>query len=182
MIFSAPLGKKIDAIVTVACLSACLVLLAFTGAGWAAKDSKRPVVGREAPAFTLAGLNSADSTSLESLRGKVVFVDFWASWCLPCRRLMPQIAQLKARHPDLEVVAISVDANRDKALTFLRAVEPSLRAVHDADHHVANTYGVDRMPTSFLIGRDGTLRFRHDGYSQGDMEAIERQVRLLLEE
>jgi len=176
------LGKRIDAFVTIVCLATCLILLAFTGAGWAAKDARRPTVGREAPAFALAGLNSGDSTSLESLRGKVVFVDFWASWCLPCRKLMPRIAQLKARHPELEIIAVSVDANRDKAVTFLRAVEPSLRAVHDADHHVSNTYGVDRMPTSFLIDREGVLRFRYDGYSQDDLETIERQIRLLLEE
>jgi thiol-disulfide isomerase/thioredoxin len=111
-----------------------------------------------------------------------VLVDFWASWCLPCRQLMPRIAELKGRHPELEVVAVSVDANRDKAVTFLRAVEPSLRAVHDANHAVADAYGVERMPSSFLIDKEGKLRFRHDGYAEKDLDAVERQIRLLLEE
>jgi thiol-disulfide isomerase/thioredoxin len=182
MIFSSSLGKKIDTVATWTCITLCLTLLAFTGAGWAAKDSKRPSLGRAAPAFILSGLNSSDSVSLADLRGKVVFIDFWASWCLPCRQLMPRIAQLKARHPDIEVIAISVDANRDKAITFLRAVEPSLRAVHDGEHQVADAYGVERMPSSFLIDKEGKLRFRHEGYSEKDIEVIERQVRLLLEE
>lgn len=95
---------------------------------------------------------------------------------------MPRIAELKARYPEIEVVAVSVDADREKAITFLRAVEPSLRAVHDPDHKVADSYGVERMPSSFLIDRDGRLRYRHDGYSEEDLETIERRIRVLLEE
>jgi thiol-disulfide isomerase/thioredoxin len=179
MFSGSPLMKKIDVCATWTCLALCLGLLVLTGAGWAAK---RPSVGKPAPAFTLSGLEGGDSTSLSGLQGKVVLVDFWASWCLPCRKLMPRIAALKARFPELEVVAISVDANRDKAITFLRAVEPSLRAVHDAEHAVADAYGVERMPSSFLIDGSGRLRFRHDGYSAKDLDAVERQIRLLLEE
>mgnify|MGYP001627478372 CR=1 FL=1 len=182
MFFSAPLRKRLDALTTYGMFAAVLGFLALTGAGWAAKDFKRPATGKAAPAFTLAGLDHDDTVSLAALKGKVVFIDFWASWCLPCRQLMPRVAALKAMHPELEVVAVSVDAHRDKAITFLRAVEPSLRAVHDADHSVADRYGVERMPTSFLVDRTGRLRFRHDGYSEKSFEAIERQVRVLLEE
>jgi len=182
MFFPASLRKKLDALTTWGLFAAVLGFLALTGAGWASKDFKRPAAGKSAPEFTLAGLNHGDSVTLSALRGKVVFIDFWASWCLPCRQLMPRIAALKAQYPELEVVAISVDANRDKAITFLRAVEPSLRAVHDADHSVADRYVVERMPTSFLVDRSGRLRFRHDGYSEKSFEAMERQIRVLLEE
>lgn len=182
MVFSSSLGKKIDAGATWIGVALCLSLLVLTGAGWASKGFKRPSVGKAAPVFTLSGLNSQDTVVLSAFEGKVVFVDFWASWCLPCRQLMPRIAELKGRYPDVEVIAISVDANREKAITFLRAVEPSLRALHDPDHSVADSYGVERMPSSFLIDREGRLRFRHDGYSEKDLEAIERQMRLLLEE
>ena len=82
----------------------------------------------------------ASEINWQSYQGKVVLVDFWASWCLPCRQLMPQMAALQEQNPDLVVVAVSVDASREKALTFLRAVEPTLRAVHDADHKVADAY------------------------------------------
>lgn len=157
-------------------------LLVAAGAGWAAKTSSRPAMGKDAPAFTLQGLAGEESVRLSDFRGKVVLVDFWASWCLPCRQLMPRIAALKAAYPDIEVVAISVDANRDKAITFQRQVEPSLRAAHDGDHKVADAFGVERMPSSFLIDKAGRLRFRHDGYGADDFDAIERQIRLLLEE
>ncbi len=176
------LVKKIDTGATWVGVILCALLLLFAGAGWASKGFKRPSVGKAAPEFTLTGLNSRDTLALADLSGKVVLIDFWASWCLPCRQLMPRIAELKARHPELEIVAISVDVSRQKALTFLRAVEPSLRAVHDPEHIVSNAYGVERMPSSFLIDRSGNLRFRHDGYSEQDFEAIERQIRLLLDE
>lgn len=182
MISSSSLGKKVSVCATWTCVILCLVLLVLTGAGWASKGPKRPSAGKPAPEFVLTGLASEDSVTLSALRGKVVFIDFWASWCIPCRQLMPRIAELKARYPELEVVAVSVDANREKAITFLRAVEPSLRAVHDADHAVADAYGVEQMPSSFVIDRDGKLRFRHDGYTAKDLDAIGRQVRMLLEE
>jgi thiol-disulfide isomerase/thioredoxin len=157
-------------------------LLAAAGAGWAAKTSQRPSMGKEAPSFTLQGLAGEEPVSLSDFRGKIVFVDFWASWCLPCRQLMPRIAALKATYPEIEVVALSVDASRDKAITFQRSVEPSLRTAHDGEHKVADSYGVERMPSCFLIDREGRLRFRHDGYGADDFDAIERQIRLLLEE
>lgn len=179
---SSSLGKKIDVGAMWIAVALCLALLVLTGAGWASKGSKRPTVGKPAPDFTLSGLTARDTIALPALKGKVVLIDFWASWCLPCRQLMPRIAELKGRHPELEIVAVSVDASREKAITFLRAVEPSLRAAHDPKHLVADAYGVERMPSSFLIDREGRLRFRHEGYGEGDFEAIERQVRLLLEE
>jgi cytochrome c biogenesis protein CcmG, thiol:disulfide interchange protein DsbE len=155
------------------------LLLLFAASAFA---SPKATVGREAPEFTLTGLTSDETVTLSELRGKVVFIDFWASWCLPCRQLMPRIAELKEQYPEVEVVAISIDANRDKAITFLRQVEPGLRAVHDRRRRVANLYRVDRMPASFVIDKAGRLRFRHDGYGMQDLETVERQLRLLLEE
>lgn len=157
----------------------CIALLLTAGTIWAAQKS---VLGRPAPDFTLNGLSAEEKVTLSELRGKVVFIDFWASWCLPCRRLMPRIAEMKARYPEVEVIAVGVDANRDKAVTFLRQVEPGLRAVHDRKHKVADLYGVEQMPASFLIDKTGKLRFRHDGYDTEDLDVVERQIRLLLEE
>lgn len=183
--FFASSRKKVGAATTVTgwvglAISLCLLLAA--GAGWAAKTAPRPSIGKEAPSFSLQGLAGKDAVKLSDFHGKIVLVDFWASWCLPCRQLMPRIAALKADYPDIEVVAVSVDVNRDKAITFQRAVEPSLRTAHDGDHKVADAYGVERMPSCFLIDREGRLRFRHDGYGADDFDAIERQIRLLLEE
>ncbi len=182
MISSSSLGKKVSVCATWTCVILCLTLLVLTGASWASKGPKRPSAGKPAPEFVLTGLAGDDSVTLSKLRGKVVFVDFWASWCLPCRQLMPRIAELKDRYPEIEIVAVSVDANREKAITFLRGVEPSLRAVHDANHAVADAYGVEQMPSSFVIDREGKLRFRHDGYKAKDLDGIARQIQLLLDE
>ncbi len=158
---------------------ALVLLLVFATSGPA---SPKATVGRQAPDFTLTGLTSGEAVTLSDLQGKVVFIDFWASWCLPCRQLMPRIAELKEQYPEIEVVAISIDASRDKAITFLRQVEPGLRAVHDRRRRVADLYRVDRMPASFVIDKAGKLRFRHDGYGASDLDVVERQIRLLLEE
>ena len=157
---------------------ACLLILAMA----LCAHARRPGIGKPAPDFSLAGLTTQDSVSLASLRGKVVFVDFWASWCVPCRQLMPRIAEMKAKFPNIEIVAISVDNNRDKAITFLRQTESSLRAVHDVDQKVSAAYGVQRMPSSFVIDARGVLRFRHDGYGAKTLEDVEREIQLLLNE
>lgn len=163
---------------TRALLLTLLLTLLLCGAGSASK----PTLGKPAPDFSLAGLTSKERITLSELRGKVVFIDFWASWCVPCRRLMPKLAGLKARFPDLEMVAISVDENRNKAITFIRGIEPGLRAVHDADQKVSNTYDLEGMPTCFLVDKQGNLRFRHDGYTAEDLDKVQREARLLLSE
>jgi thiol-disulfide isomerase/thioredoxin len=139
-------------------------------------------LGKPAPDFTLPGLSREESVTLSALKGKVVLIDFWASWCHPCRQLMPRIAEIKTRFPDVEIVAISVDTDRDKALTFSRAVEPGLRPVHDSAQKVADSYRVERMPSGFLVDKQGVLRFRHDGYGSKTLVSVERQLQLLLNE
>jgi len=155
---------------------------ALTGVAWGAK----PHLGRLAPDFSLVGLkgyNSEEKISPSSFRGKVVLLDFWASWCLPCRRLMPLLVDMKDRHPDLEVLAVSIDSDRNKALSFLRDVVPELKSAYDVKQKTADAYGVNElMPVCFLIDKAGRLRFRHDGYTAQDMEAVEREANLLLAE
>ena len=157
------------------------LLLALTLA-FSAEAGRKNSLGRPAPDFKLGGLASADSVTLSALRGKVVFIDFWASWCVPCRQLMPRIAEIKMKYPQVEIIAVSVDNNRDKAVTFLRQVGSDLRAVHDEKQTVSEAYGVQRMPSSFVIDARGVLRFRHDGYGAKTLETVEREIQLLLNE
>src|SRR5262245_17575822 len=117
---------------------AALWIAVLAGAVSAAK----PQLGKPAPEFSLVGLNSEEKVRLSDFRGKVVLLDFWASWCLPCRKLMPLLAQIKERHPDLEILAVSVDVDRNKAISFLREVEPGFKAAHDARQETAGAYGV----------------------------------------
>lgn len=155
------------------------LILALAGTLYAAKQ---PPLGKSAPDFSVARLNSSETVSLSSYRSKVVLLDFWASWCLPCKRLMPLLGQMKERVPDLEVLALSVDVDQNKALSFQRSVEPGLKAAYDANQKTSEAYGVTVMPTCFLIDKKGRLRFRHDGYTEQDLKKIEREVNLLLTE
>jgi len=144
--------------------------------------ASKPGLGKPAPNFTLMGLNSNDSVTLSSFQGKVVLLDFWASWCLPCKRLMPLLGEMKERLPELEMLAVSIDVDRNKAISFLRDVEPGLKAGHDADQKTAEKYNVELMPACFLIDKQGRLRFRHDSYTAETLKRIEREAKLLLAE
>lgn len=159
-----------------------LALVLALALAFSAEAGRRNTLGKPAPDFTLGGLSSQDSVTLSALRGKVVFIDFWASWCVPCRQLMPRIAEIKMKFPQAEIIAVSVDNNRDKAITFLRQVGTGLRAVHDEKRKVSDAYDVQRMPSSFLVDARGVLRFRHDGYSAKTLETVEREIQLLLDE
>ena len=152
-----------------------LILANFSHAG-------KPVLGKPAPDFLLTGLTSNDNATLSAYKGKVVLLDFWASWCLPCRRLLPMLSEMKARNPDLEILAVSVDVDKDKAISFLRDVEPGLKSARDVNQKAAETYAVEWMPVCFLIDKQGRLRFRHDSYTGGNLKLIEHEAKRLLAE
>jgi len=142
-----------------------------------------PQAGAPAPDFTLPGLLAGQGeVGLRSLAGRVVVVDFWASWCPPCRKTLPHLGRLAAEHPSLAVLAISVDENRAKAVEFLKVREPSLVYLHDADKSAAGAYDPGGMPSLALIDKRGVLRYRHDGYTERDFGTIAAEIRSLLEE
>lgn len=139
-----------------------------------------PKPGAAAPAFNLPDLaNSKNAVSLESLEGKVVLVDFWASWCPPCKKTLPHLGRLRQRHPGLAVVAISVDEDRKKAADFLKPPDTAVVFLHDVKRSAAAAYDPGGMPSLFLIDRKGVLRYRHDGYTERDMQAIEAEIKKL---
>lgn len=132
----------------------------------------------EVPMKTLSG----KSLSLASLRGKVVLIDFWASWCAPCKEEMPFLERLQKKHGDrLVIVGVSVDSDRANAEKFIRDLKVTFPIVHDAKHAVADQYKPPRMPTSFVLDRDGKVRFVHAGYHKDDAAKIEREIAKLLE-
>lgn len=114
---------------------------------------------------------------LEQYRGKVVIVDFWASWCVPCRRSFPWMNAMQAKYEDqgLVVVAVNVDRDRSAADAFLAAVPADFRIHYDNDATVAAAFGVEAMPSSYVIGRNGEILARHLGFKvkkQDEYEAI----------
>jgi cytochrome c biogenesis protein CcmG, thiol:disulfide interchange protein DsbE len=130
---------------------------------------------RPAPRFSLPGV--AGPVALDSLRGRVVYVDFWASWCGPCRASFPWMATMQQRYSDrgFTVVAVNLDKDRKAADAFLARYPAGFPVAFDPAGTVAEAYGVPGMPTSYLIGRDGTIRCTHVGFvprKAGELEAL----------
>jgi thiol-disulfide isomerase/thioredoxin len=119
---------------------------------------------------------------LERYRGQVVIVDFWASWCKPCRQSMPWLNELRARYGQrgLVVVGINVDADRSDAEKFLRAVPVSFDVVFDPTGALAQKFKVPGMPATFLFDRSGALADNQLGFRDAQRAPFEAQVQELL--
>ena len=141
--------------------------------------------GDMAPNFTLPSIYAEKPTiDLESLRGKTVYVDFWASWCAPCLRSMPAYNELYNRYHEqgLEFVAINVDNPIEDGLDFLLDTPLDFLIPSDPDGEVTERFGVIGMPTSYLIDPTGKVRLVHMGFRDGDMEEIEAAIQEVMAE
>ena len=138
--------------------------------------------GEPAPAFTLAGADG-EAVDLVRLRGRVVYVDFWASWCTPCRRSFPWMNELNARYrgAGLTIVAVNVDKRRGDALAFLRDVPARFTVVFDAEGKTPAAFDVKGMPSSYLIDREGRIVAIEEGFRDERVGAIEQHIRALLQ-
>ena len=139
-------------------------------------------VGEPTPNFNLPDIHSGQKVSLAGLKGKVVVVDFWASWCAPCKEEMPVLESLYKRFKDsgLVIVGVSVDNELANAKKFVGALKVSFPIVHDAGHAVADKFKPPRMPTSIVIDKAGKIRFIHAGFRKEDGKKLEAEVRELL--
>lgn len=127
---------------------------------------------------------AAPALDLQSLHGRVVYVDFWASWCTPCRQSFPWMEAMERKYADqgLTVVAINLDHERADADRFLRTFLPDFTISFDPDGHLAEIYGVQAMPTSVLLDRHGVRRFTHLGFRSADEADYEQHIRTLVAE
>jgi thiol-disulfide isomerase/thioredoxin len=139
--------------------------------------------GDAPPAIDMPDQTGA-KVDLAALKGKVVIVDFWASWCGPCKKEMPVLETLHAKYASqgLVIVGVNIDSSPKKMNKFLKNTPVRFRIVHDRKLVVANRYEPETMPTSYFIGRDGTLRYIHGGFGKGDAGGIEERVKALLAE
>jgi thiol-disulfide isomerase/thioredoxin len=139
--------------------------------------------GEAAPAFALTD-GDGKTLSLASLRGRVVYVDFWASWCTPCRRSFPWMNAMQLRHgtEGLTVVAVNVDKHPEDAARFLADVPATFTVVYDASGATPSAYGVKGMPSSFLIDRRGNVMAIEDGFHDERRGALETQIESALRE
>ncbi len=102
----------------------------------------------------------------EQLKGRVILLDFWASWCAPCKASFPAMEELNRKYAErgLTIIAVSVDDNREKMERFLKSQKVSFSVVRDANQKLVEAADVSTMPTSFLIDRSGKIRFLHSGF------------------
>jgi cytochrome c biogenesis protein CcmG, thiol:disulfide interchange protein DsbE len=121
---------------------------------------------------------------LQALRGHVVYLDFWASWCTPCRQSFPWMQSLEDsyRRAGLTVIAVDVDSDRADADRFLARFSPDFAVRFDPGGALAERFKVMGMPTSLLIDRRGVVRYRHIGFLPAETQSYEDEVRQLLDE
>ena len=124
------------------------------------------------------GDRARDFDQLSKLRGKVVLVDFWASWCEPCKRELPILAKLapKLKEKGVEIVSINIDDKKANAEQFLKEHGVNLTVVYDKDHKIVGSYEPPKMPSSFVIDRNGVIRAINAGFDSGDESKIEKQL------
>jgi peroxiredoxin len=136
-----------------------------------------------APDFTLKS-NSGKNIKLSELRGQVVMINFWASWCGPCRQEMPLLNQLYQRYEPMGFTLLGVNVEEDSAAAdkVLKEIPVDFPVLYDNRNQVSETYQVRAMPSTILIDRDGKVRYLHKGYKPGYEEDYQKQVRELIRE
>jgi thiol-disulfide isomerase/thioredoxin len=163
-------------------LVAGLLLVAAAASGSESAAPSMPA--RSVPACALSPLGDAPVPDLARLRGHVIYVDFWASWCAPCAKAFPFLNRLERefRAQGLHVVGINVDENAADATAFLARHPALFELAADAGGQCPRAFDVRAMPSSYLVDRQGLIRHVHLGFSAQDAAQLRRRVQELLQE
>ena len=143
--------------------------------------------GGLAPNIKLPGLQNAAAgqiIQLSDMKGKVVYVDFWASWCGPCRISMPILNELRATYgaQGFEVLAVNVDEDPLDAINYLSEVPVSYPVVSDPAGSTPEMFEVKGMPTAYLLDKEGRVRLVHEGFNKADVDGLKKEIEALLAE
>jgi thiol-disulfide isomerase/thioredoxin len=158
--------------------SCSLALLALCLAAAGRAEVK---AGDAFPSLTAAGLSGA----LPATAGQVVIVDFWASWCAPCKASFPVFAKIHGDYAarGLVIIGVSVDDKAPDYAGFVKKLHPPFATVLDQNHTLVSQVAVPAMPTSYLVGRDGRVRFVHQGFHGDETEReLRKEIEALLAE
>lgn len=139
-------------------------------------------VGDRAPDFSVPALDGRGNVSLAAYRGQVVYLDFWASWCAPCLKAVPEIEAIRKELAGkrFQVVAVNLDQQPKKALRFLEKNPVGYPSASDPKGHLPKQFGLETMPTSYLIDGEGVIRYVHRGFQRGDGERLRAEIRKLV--
>lgn len=141
-------------------------------------------IGGKSPNCKLAPLNEAQPYDLQQFHGKVVYVDFWASWCPPCAESFPFLNELDRDLKDsgLQVIGVNLDQASEEAKAFLAKYPANFTVVTDTNEKCARDFDVKAMPSSYLVDRNGVIRHIHLGFRPGEAKEIRGVVEQLLAE
>ncbi len=139
-------------------------------------------VGDTVPSFKARSIDGSNNVSMDEYRGKVVLIDFWASWCPPCLKSFPKYDDLRREigTSDFEIVAINVDENTDDAKKFLSKHPVSFPIVKDPKGVLPGVFGVKAMPTSYLIDKNGVVKYVPAAFKEGDIEKLRVEIEKLI--
>ena len=164
-------------------LATARLLLGALLAGGAGLATSAIAPATMAPDFTLRTLNGPN-LRLHEQRGRVVLVNFWATWCGPCRQEMPHLSRLydKYRSSGFVLLGINIDDDARVAAELASKLKVTFPVLLDTDKKVSRVYDIGAMPATLLIDRDGRVRYMHRGYRDGYELTYEKQIRDLLKE
>ncbi|MDP6796922.1 MAG: TlpA disulfide reductase family protein [Candidatus Krumholzibacteria bacterium] len=172
--------------VTMKRIPGVLSLTLLLGSLWFAPAlAQLPEVGKPAPDFTLMDLDGELQYTLSALQdSSVVYLDFWASWCGPCRRAFPEVMKLYEEYSEqgLEVLAISLDRSEGPAKQFIKKQGSEFPALIDVGAKVARIYGASSIPTTVIVAPDGTVAYAAVGFDPRKMTEIRNVIEGLLAE
>lgn len=120
--------------------------------------------------------------ALNKHKGEVIYLDFWASWCGPCRKSFPWMNKIqnKYKQQGFSVISVNLDANKDLATKFLNEIPASFTVIYDPKGKIAKHFKIQGMPSSMLIGRDGKIKFRHSGFFTKKISQYQQEIEQLL--
>lgn len=156
--------KKISIFISI------IITLTFSSITWAKK----------APDFEI--LDNLTHVKLSSFRGQVIYLDFWASWCGPCRQTFPFMNNMQKKYGDkgLKIIAVTIDTDLNKASAFLKENPANFSIVYDPDKKISRDYNQSVIPTSYLINRQGYIVFKHMGFRAGDEKSLEAKIKTVI--
>jgi len=153
-----------------------------TGGAVAPTGAKHELLNNPGPDFSGESINAKGKVSLAQSQGKVVLVDFWATWCEPCKKSFPKLEELRVKYESagFVIVAISEDDESNGVKDFGTTHGAKFPLLWDKDKSIANKWHPPNMPSSFIVDKKGVVRFVHLGYHDGEEKEIEAELKTLL--